>query len=135
MDKSSLKDLTSECYRTLGNEQAADVLDRVKALGFHYATTSGLTIAINDIVVSPKKDEVIKSANKQVEEYEEQYMQGLVTEEERYSRTVSTWTEASDKMEQIVKQDLASYGGVALMAVSGAKGNIAQIKQMAGCAG
>ena len=135
MDKSSLKDLTSECYRTLGNEQAADVLDRVKALGFHYATTSGLTIAINDIVVSPKKDEVIKSANKQVEEYEEQYMQGLVTEEERYSRTVSTWTEASDKMEQIVKQDLASYGGVALMAVSGAKGNIAQIKQMAGMRG
>ena len=135
MDKSSLKDLTSECYRTLGNEQAADVLDRVKALGFHYATTSGLTIAINDIVVSPKKDEVIKSAKRMVEEYEEQYMQGLVTEEERYSRTVSTWTEASDKMEQIVKQDLASYGGVALMAVSGAKGNIAQIKQMAGMRG
>ena len=62
-------------------------------------------------------------------------MQGLVTEEERYNRTVTTWTEASDAMEEIVKEDLANYGGVALMAVSGAKGNIAQIKQMAGMRG
>ena len=135
MDKAALKDLASECYHTLGNQGAADVLDRVKGLGFHYATTSGLTIAINDIQVSPKKKQVIEEANRQVEEYEEQYMQGLATEDERYSRTVATWTEASDKMEDIVREDLSSYGGVALMAVSGAKGNIAQIKQMAGMRG
>ena len=135
MDKTALKDITSECYRALGNEGAAAVLDRIKTLGFHYATTSGITIAINDIVVSPLKDGVIKKANRQVAEYEEQYMQGLVTEEERYSRTVDTWTQASDQMENIVKEDLAKYGGVALMAVSGAKGNIAQIKQMAGMRG
>ena len=135
MDKTALKDLTAECYRKLGNEEAASVLDRIKALGFHYATTSGLTIAINDIQVSPKKDGIIQEANRQVKEYEEQYMQGLVTEEERYSRAVDTWTHASDQMEDIVKEDLANYGGVALMAVSGAKGNIAQIKQMAGMRG
>ncbi len=135
MDKSELKDLTSQCYRKLGNEEAASVLDQVKELGFHYATTSGITIAINDIQVSPKKKQIISEANRQVEEYEEQYMQGLVTEEERYSQTVATWTHASDQMEDIVKEDLASYGGVALMAVSGAKGNIAQIKQMAGMRG
>ena len=135
MDKTAIKDLTAECYRELSNEEAAAVLDRIKSLGFHYATTSGITIAINDIQVSPKKDDVISEANRQVEEYEGQYMQGLVTEEERYSRTIATWTEASDKMENIVKEDLASYGGVALMAVSGAKGNIAQIKQMAGMRG
>ena len=135
MDKAALKDLTTECARTLGNEEAASVLDRIKALGFHYATTSGITIAINDIQVSPKKEQIIKEANRQVEEYQEQYMQGLVTEEERYSRTVATWTQASDQMEDIVKEDLANYGGVALMAVSGAKGNISQIKQMAGMRG
>ena len=135
MDKAALKELTAECYRKLGNEDAADVLDRIKALGFHYATTSGITIAINDIWVSPKKEQIIREANRQVEEYEEQYMQGLVTEEERYVRTVATWTHASDQMEDIVKEDLANYGGVALMAVSGAKGNIAQIKQMAGMRG
>ncbi len=135
MDKAALKDLTGECYRELGNEQAAAVLDRIKALGFHYATVSGITMAINDIQVSPKKEQIIQEANRQVEEYEEQYMQGLVTEEERYVRTVATWTQASDQMEDIVKEDLANYGGVALMAVSGAKGNIAQIKQMAGMRG
>ncbi len=135
MDKAALKDLASECYHKLGNEGASDVLDRVKNLGFHYATTSGLTIAINDIRVSPRKKQIIDGANRQVKAYEEQYMQGLVTEEERYGRTVATWTDASDKMEEIVKEELASYGGVALMAVSGAKGNIAQIKQMAGMRG
>ena len=135
MDKGALKDLTAECYRQLGNQEAAKVLDSVKSLGFHYATTSGLTIAINDIQVSPKKGEIIRHANQQVEVYEDQYMQGLVTEEERYSRTVDTWTKASDEMEEIVKEDLSNYGGVALMAVSGAKGNIAQIKQMAGMRG
>ncbi|MCE2465322.1 MAG: DNA-directed RNA polymerase subunit beta' [Dehalococcoidia bacterium] len=135
MDKAALKDLASECYHKLGNEGAAAVLDRVKNLGFHFATTSGLTIAINDIRVSPRKKQIIDGANKQVKEYEEQYMQGLVTEEERYGRTVATWTNASDQMEEIVKEELASYGGVALMAVSGAKGNIAQIKQMAGMRG
>ena len=135
MDKGALKDLTAECYRQLGNYEAAKVLDSVKSLGFHYATTSGLTIAINDIQVSPRKDEIIRKANQQVEVFEDQYMQGLVTEEERYSRTVNTWTEASDEMEEIVKEDLSNYGGVALMAVSGAKGNIAQIKQMAGMRG
>ena len=135
MDKAALKELTGECYRKLVNEDAAAVLDRIKALGFHYATVSGITMAINDIQVSPKKDQIIREANRQVEEYEDQYMQGLVTEEERYVRTVATWTQASDQMEDIVKEDLANYGGVALMAVSGAKGNIAQIKQMAGMRG
>jgi DNA-directed RNA polymerase subunit beta' len=135
MDKPSLKDLTAECYRKLGNEDAAMVLDRIKELGFHYATTSGITIAINDIQVSPKKGQIIGEATRQVEEYEEQYMQGLVTDDERYRRTVDTWTRASDQMEEIVKEDMAMYGGVALMAESGAKGNIAQIKQMAGMRG
>ena len=135
MDKAALKDLTTECCRNLPNYEAAAVLDRIKDLGFHYATTSGITIAINDIQVSPKKEQIIKDANRQVEDYQEQYMQGLVTEEERYNRTVATWTHCSDLMENIVKEDLANYGGVALMAVSGAKGNISQIKQMAGMRG
>ncbi len=135
MDKAALKDLTAECARTLHYNDAAAVLDKTKELGFHYATTAGITIAINDIQVSPRKADIISKANRQVSQYEEQYMQGLVTEDERYRSTVDTWTEASDQMENIVKEELADYGGVALMAVSGAKGNIAQIKQMAGMRG
>ena len=135
MDKAALKDLTGECSRNLHYDVAAAVLDKTKELGFRYATASGITIAINDIQVSPRKADIISQANRKVSQYEEQYMQGLVTEEERYRSTVETWTEASDQMETIVKEELADYGGVALMAVSGAKGNIAQIKQMAGMRG
>ncbi|MQF70083.1 DNA-directed RNA polymerase subunit beta' [SAR202 cluster bacterium AD-804-J14_MRT_500m] len=135
MDKGTLKDLTSECYRLLGNEKTAKVLDKIKTLGFHHATKSGITIAMNDIQVSPKKFKIIEHANKEVEEYESDYMLGLMTEDERYTHTVNTWTQASDAMEEIVKEEMGSYGGIAVMAVSGAKGNIAQIKQMAGMRG
>ena len=135
MDKVALKDLASECHRNLGNEEVASTLDKIKRLGFHYATTSGITIGINDIQVSPKKPQVISEANQQVAEYEDQYMMGLMTEEERYQRAVDTWTEASNKMEEIVKAEMENYGGIALMAMSGTKGNIAQIKQMAGMRG
>ena len=135
MDKGALKDLTSQCYRSLGNRETAQVLDRIKTLGFHYATVSGITIAINDIQVSARKQEVIEQANELVQSFEDDYMLGLMTEEERYTHTVNAWTEASDAMEAIVKDEMDSYGGIAVMAVSGAKGNIAQIKQMAGMRG
>ena len=135
MDKGALKDLTSQCYRLLGNRETAQVLDRIKTLGFHYATVSGITIAINDIQVSARKQEVIEQANDLVQSFEDDYMLGLMTEDERYTHTVNAWTEASDAMEAIVKDEMDSYGGIAVMAVSGAKGNIAQIKQMAGMRG
>jgi DNA-directed RNA polymerase subunit beta' len=135
MDKGSLKGLTAECYRILGNVGTAKVLDSIKALGFLYAMNSGITIGINDIQVSPRKKDIIDEATKQVKSYEEDFMQGLMTEEERYSHTVSAWTKASDTMEQIVKEEMKSFGGISMMATSGAKGNIAQIKQMAGMRG
>ncbi|MFQ5861017.1 MAG: DNA-directed RNA polymerase subunit beta', partial [Dehalococcoidia bacterium] len=135
MDKKALKDLTTECYHTLGNERTAEVLDKIKHLGFHYATQSGITIGINDIQVSPRKEEIIREATSQVDTLEEQYLQGLISEEERYNRAVAIWTEASDRMTQIVEEEMADYGGIAMMAISGAKGNIAQIKQMTGMRG
>ena len=135
MDRNELKELTSEFYRKLDHLDAAAALDRIKTLGFHYASTSGITIGMNDIQVSMRKPEVIAEANRKVEEYEDQYMQGLTTDDERYNNTVKAWTEASDRMEEIVKEELSNYGGIEVMAVSGAKGNIAQIKQMAGMRG
>ena len=135
MDRSALKDLTAELYQKLSNEETADTLDEIKDLGFHYATVSGITIAINDIQVSPKKPEVIDEANRLVTDYEDQYQSGLISEEERYDKTVAAWTKASDQTTELVEEDLENYGGIAIMAVSGAKGNISQIKQMAGMRG
>ena len=135
MDRGSLKDLTANLYRTLSNDETAEVLDVIKELGFHYATTSGITIAINDIQVSAKKPEILNEATAAVSDLEEQYLSGLISEEERYDKTVEAWTKASDQSTALVQEELSNYGGVAVMAVSGTKGNISQIKQMAGMRG
>ena len=135
MDRGALKDLTATLYRDLTNDETAEVLDKVKELGFRYATTSGITIAINDIQVSPKKEAILSEATQLVNDYEEQYLSGLISEEERYDKAVEAWTRASDQTTELVEQELPNYGGIAVMAVSGAKGNISQIKQMAGMRG
>ena len=135
MDRDALKDLTASLYRTLSNEETAEVLDGVKDLGFHYATTSGITIAINDIQVSAKKPQVLEETTELVNDFEEQFLSGLISEEERYEKTVDAWTKASDRTTEFVQEELPNYGGIAVMAVSGAKGNISQIKQMAGMRG
>jgi DNA-directed RNA polymerase subunit beta' len=135
MDRYALKDLTAELYRTLTNDETSEVLDEIKSLGFHYATVSGITIAINDIQVSDKKPAILKEAAQRVSGFEDQFLSGLISEEERYAKTVEAWTWASDQTTILVEADLPNYGGIAVMARSGAKGNISQIKQMAGMRG
>ncbi len=135
MDRGGLKDLTADLYRDLSNEETSDVLDKVKGLGFQYATSSGITIAINDIQVSGKKPAILSQATEMVSGYEDQYLSGLISEEERYAKIVDAWTWASDETEGLVRQELRNFGGIAVMAESGAKGNITQIKQMAGMRG
>ena len=135
MDRGTLKDLTADLYRTLTNEETAEVLDGVKDLGFHYATTSGITIAINDIQVSAKKPQVLEETTELVNLFEDQFLSGLISDEERYEKSVDAWTKASDRTTEFVEEELPNYGGIAVMAVSGAKGNISQIKQMAGMRG
>ena len=135
MDARALNRLVAECYKLLGNQPTADMLDSIKRLGFHYATQSGTTIAISDIEVPAKKKDLMKRAEGLIDGLEEQFQTGLITDEERYEKAVSIWTKASDEMTDIITEALPTYGGIYLMATSGAKGNIAQIKQMAGMRG
>jgi len=135
MDKNLLKDLAAECYRDQGNNTTAEMLDKIKRLGFHYAGQSGTTIAINDIEVPAQKPALIDSATKKIDSLDKQFQRGLITEEERYNTAVQIWTETNDQMTKLIQEQLPTYGGVYLMAISGAKGNIAQIKQMAGMRG
>jgi len=134
-DKTALKALTAECQRLLGNERAIEVLDAVKHLGFQFASKAGITIAINDVEVSPEKRAIINEAEGRVDFLEQQYMDGLITEDERYSNAIQIWTDANDNLTKAIETNLRNYGGIYLMATSGAKGNIAQIKQMAGMRG
>ncbi len=135
MDRNALKDLTAELYRNLDNIETAAVLDKIKELGFRYATVSGITIAINDIKVPDGKTDVLNRASQKVAGYEDDYLSGLISEDERYANTVEAWTGASDETEELVRNSLNDYGGIAVMANSGTKGNISQIKQMAGMRG
>ncbi len=137
-DSDAIRKLTAELYQSLSRkEETAQALDRIKELGFHYATVSGITIAINDIQMSGEKKNFLQEAEERVDSFEQQYEIGLMSEDERYNATVEAWTEASEKTEGLVREAIkeGKYGGIGVMASSGAKGNITQIKQMAGMRG
>jgi DNA-directed RNA polymerase subunit beta' len=111
------------------------ILDEIKALGFHYAAKSGITIAMNDIKVPDNKPDMLEEAEQRVAVIEDQYHRGLITEDERYNGIVGKWLETTDDITRTIQTNLDRYGGIYMMATSGAKGNITQIRQMAGMRG
>jgi len=135
MDKGALKRLVGDCYRLLGYTTTATVLDNLKKLGFEYATKSGTTIAASDVEVPKSKPKLLEEGDERVAVIQSQFNRGLITEDERYSRTIEVWTQVTDKITETISQSLDRYGGVYMMATSGAKGNISQIRQMAGMRG
>jgi len=135
MDKSALKRLVLDCYRLLGNETTVLMLDNLKQIGFEYATKSGTTIAAKDIEVPRDKAKLLEEGDERVAVIESQFSRGLITEDERYSNAIQIWTDTTDKITETISQSLDRYGGVYMMANSGAKGNISQIRQMAGMRG
>jgi DNA-directed RNA polymerase subunit beta' len=135
MDKAALKRLVLDCYRSLGNAPTVTMLDNLKQLGFEYATKSGTTIAAKDIEVPRDKAKLLEEGDEKIAVIESQFNRGLITEDERYSSAIQVWTETTDKITETISQSLDRYGGVYMMANSGAKGNISQIRQMAGMRG
>ncbi|MFQ5997011.1 MAG: DNA-directed RNA polymerase subunit beta', partial [Dehalococcoidales bacterium] len=135
IDKSGLKQIVTECCRVLNDEDTAAVLDNFKQLGFHHATKSGITIAMNDIEVPAGKAKMLEEAEERVAIIDNQYHRGLITEDERYNSIVSAWMETTDKITNTISDSLDRFGGIHMMATSGAKGNISQITQMAGMRG
>ena len=134
-DRSAIEALVSEVVNEHGNQETAKMLDQIKELGFKFATQSGTTIAMRDIVIPPQKQSLLSAADTKISKLEDQYLEGLITEPERYRASVEIWTDVSEKMTKAVEDTLPNYGGIFTMANSGAKGNIAQIKQMAGMRG
>ncbi len=135
IDKSILKQIVSDCYKLISSENTAVVLDSLKQLGFQYATKSGTTIAMNDIEVPKSKPKLIAEAEERVTIIENQYRRGLITEDEKYNGTIGVWMETTDRLTDTIAKSLNRYGGLYMMAISGAKGNISQIRQMAGMKG
>ncbi|MDY6911805.1 MAG: DNA-directed RNA polymerase subunit beta', partial [Chloroflexota bacterium] len=135
MTKKLLKQLTANCHRYLGNESTANMLDEIKRLGFKYSTISGLTMAVSDLEIPADKSEIIGHADEKVTAIEDHYQDGLITENERYQSIVKTWISATDELTAALEKSLDHHGSIYMMANSGARGNMGQIRQMAGMRG
>ena len=136
LDKKGVNDIVELCYKHLGREVTAEVVDSIKDLGFLYATKSGITIAVSDIKVPEQKQAIIDLATEEVERTDQQYRRGLITAEEQYNKVVELWTRATDEVTTAVKELLNPIDGLGAMAQSGAtKGGINPIRQLAGMRG
>ena len=134
-DKASLRALVSDCIGVLGNEGTAGVLDNLKQAGFDYATRSGVSIAMADIEEPPDKRRLLGQADEKMSLIEDQFNHGLITEDEKYESSIQVWMETTDKVTENISRTLDPYGSIYMMATSGAKGNVSQIRQMAGMRG
>ncbi len=136
LDKGGLQKLVGRCYQVVGSERTTDVVDEIKNIGFRYATRSGISIAISDLVVPKEKDEIVKKTLDEQGELEKQFRRGLLTEQEMNERIIEMWTKARDDIAKAVSANLAPGGALTLMAKSGAtKGGFGPISQLAGIRG
>ena len=137
VDKKGLGKIVTESYRKLGYEKTGQLLDGLKKLGFHYANKAGLTIGVVDITVPKEKQEILEEADRMVNDIETKYRRGLITEDERYQKVVDIWNAATDSVTKKLVDTLeaSQFNHVYMMAKSGARGNIQQIRQLAGMRG
>jgi DNA-directed RNA polymerase subunit beta' len=139
LDKKSLNTLVGHCYRMLGGQQTVEFLDRLKAIGFNYATSAGITIGIDDLHVPPEKSAIIGRAELHVTQIAQDYADGVITDGERYNRIIDTWTnattEVSETLFQQLGKDRGGFNPIFMMAFSGSRGSKEQIRQLAGMRG
>ena len=133
--KSDLRKLVSECFRWCGREDTVRMLDELKRMGFEYSTKSGTSIAARDIEVPKIKTRLLAKGDEDIAILQNQFNRGLITDEEYETQAIDVWTKTTNIIEDEIKKSLDRYGGVYMMAYSGAKGNISQIRQMAGMRG
>ncbi len=133
--KDFMGNLISLCYRKYGSTRTTEILDKMKRLGFFYATKAGITIGIDDITVPEAKKETLVSADMKVEEIEKQYRRGFITTDERYDRIIEIWHRAKDNISVALMKNFDRFNPVYLMSESGARGNESQITQLAGMRG
>src|SRR2546427_441437 len=141
LKKKEITSLVGRCYNTLGNEATVHFLDELKDLGFRYATLSGLSIGIDDMHIPSSKERQISSAREQVNEVEQQYQDGVITNGERYNKVVDIWAHVTELIAEEMFRELeggeqgGEFNPIYMMADSGARGSKQQIRQLAGMRG
>jgi DNA-directed RNA polymerase beta' subunit len=150
MKKKELANLIDEAYRKCGDKKTVILADRLKDLGYHYATKAGISICVDDMRIPESKKEIIEKARKEVLEIQDQYKEGLITDGERYNKVIDIWARANEdisermmnglRLESIKLPDgsekqVESFNPIYMMADSGARGSTQQIRQLAGMRG
>jgi DNA-directed RNA polymerase subunit beta' len=135
LDLRKLSQLVKLCYDVHGSELTAQIVNQIKRLGFHYATRAGVTVAAMDIKTPERKAGIIAQAEAEVEQIDLQFRRGLITDDERYLKTVEIWTDATDKVTKVTMDSFDRFHPVLMMSQSGARGSTQQIRQLAGMRG
>ena len=133
--KKTLPDIISRCMTRNGTRACAKMLDSIKAQGYKYSTLSAISVAVCDAVIPPQKDELIADADKQVSQVNKLFNRGLISENERYTQTINIWQATTDKVSKALAANLPKDNEIFMMADSGARGSMNQIKQLAGMRG
>ena len=150
MDKKQLANLIDVCYRRTGSKKTVILADRLKNLGFAYATKAGISICIDDMKIPVKKGKLLDKAYGEVQEIQKQYNEGLITDGERYNKVIDIWAQTTEEIAQEMLKELGtevikdedgqarnvpSFNSIFIMADSGARGSAQQIRQLAGMRG
>lgn len=138
IDKGSLKKLMSWAFNNYGSARASEMADELKTLGFRYATQAGVSISINDLEVPPVKKEMLAKTEAEIRETESRYARGEITEVERFQKVIDTWNSTSEALKsEVVKnfRETNPLNSVYMMAFSGARGNLSQVRQLVGMRG
>ena len=133
--KGILGDIIAEVFNKYKISETSKMLDRMKDLGFHYSTIAGMTVGISDIVVLNNKEELLDEAQEKVDTVQKQFRRGLITEEERYNRVISIWTEVREDIQDRLMESLDPHNPIYMMSDSGARGNPSNYTQLAGMRG
>nr|WP_106781848.1 DNA-directed RNA polymerase subunit beta' [Lysinibacillus timonensis] len=133
--KKFLGSIIAEIFKRFHITETSKMLDRMKDLGFKYSTKAGITVGVSDIVVLPEKVEILEEAQKKVDKVTVQFRRGLITEEERYDRVISSWSAAKDEIQSKLMDSLSKTNPIFMMSDSGARGNASNFTQLAGMRG
>ena len=133
--KKQLSRIVDQCFHTQGEHKTAQVLDRIKALGFKYSTVGAITVSVADIKVPEVKKTMLEEADESVRKVNNLFRRGLLSEDERYNRVINIWNECTHNLRDQILPNLDTFNPIRMMTDSGARGSSAQVSQLAGMRG
>ena len=133
--KKNLSKIIAKCINVHGLSKTAELLDYIKATGYKYSTIAGMTVSVDDVKVPAAKEKILADAEVEVDNVSKQYKRGLITDQERYNSVIKIWEDATDKVTDAMKDNFDRLNPVYMMSESGARGNVNQLRQIAGMRG